>query len=106
MGSAMGKQKFAVLRNSSLSFVTFTGNLPDLHISIQDIMAEEDKVIVRVLLEGTHLDADSCRGNRRVSYLEGQFVEGWNSRDQLGLLRQIGALPAPGGEDQFLTARS
>src|SRR5258708_2280515 len=28
--------------------------LPDLQISIQDIMAEEDKVMVRVLLEGTH----------------------------------------------------
>ena len=30
------------------------GSLPDLHISIQDIMAEEDKGIVRVPLEGTH----------------------------------------------------
>jgi steroid delta-isomerase-like uncharacterized protein len=92
------------------------GSLPDLHISIQDIMAEEDKVIVRVLLEGTHLGSGlgvppSGRRVRvagiivfRVS--KGQFVEGWNSWDQLGLLRQIGALPAPAGEDQFLTARS
>ena len=30
-------------------------SFPDLQISIQDIMAEEDKVMVRVLLEGTHL---------------------------------------------------
>ena len=92
------------------------GSLPDLQISIQDIMAEEDKVMVRVLLEGTHSGsglgvAPSGRKIRvagivviRIS--KGQFVEGWNSWDQLGLLRQIGALPAPAGEDQFLTSRS
>jgi steroid delta-isomerase-like uncharacterized protein len=92
------------------------GTLPDLQISIQDIMAEEDKVIVRVLLEGTHLGLGlgvQPSGRRvrvegiivfRVS--KGQFVEGWNSWDQLGLLRQIGVLPAPAGEDQFLTVRS
>ena len=92
------------------------GTLPDLQISIQDIMAEEDKVMVRVLLEGTHSGAGlgvppSGRRIRvagivviRVS--KGQFVEGWNSWDQLGLLRQIGALPVTEGEDQFLSARS
>jgi hypothetical protein len=31
------------------------------------------------------------------------IVEAWNSWDQLGLLRQIGALPAPTGHDRFLT---
>jgi len=91
-------------------------SFPDLQISIQDIVAEEDKVVVRVLLEGTHSGLGlgvpaSGRGVRvagivviRVS--KGQLVEGWNSWDQLGLLRQIGALPAPGDEDQFLSARS
>jgi steroid delta-isomerase-like uncharacterized protein len=93
-----------------------SGSLPDLHISILDIMAEEDKVIVRVLLEGTHLGSGlgvQPSGRRvRVAGIvvfrisKGQFVEGWNSWDQLGLLRQIGALPAPAGEDQFLTTRS
>jgi steroid delta-isomerase-like uncharacterized protein len=91
-----------------------SGSLPDLHISIQDIMAEEDKVIVRVVLEGTHLGSGlgvQPSGRRvRVTGIvvfrisKGQFVEGWNSWDQLGLLRQIGALPAPAGADQFLTA--
>jgi predicted ester cyclase len=35
-----------------------------------------------------------------------QIVEGWNSWDQLGLLRQIGALPAAENIDRFLTAQS
>ena len=89
--------------------------LPDLQIRIQDIMAEEDKVMVRVLLEGTHsgsgLGVPPSGRKVRIAGIvvirisKGQFVEGWNSWDQLGLLRQIGALPAPAGEDQFLTAR-
>jgi steroid delta-isomerase-like uncharacterized protein len=92
------------------------GSLPDLQISIQDIMAEEDKVMVRVLLEGTHsgsgLGVPASGRKIRVAGIvvirisKGQFVEGWNSWDQLGLLRQIGALPTPAGDDQFLTARS
>jgi len=94
----------------------FRASLPDLQIGIHDIMAEEDKVMVRVLLEGTHLGSGlgvPPSGRRvRVAGIvvirisKGQFVEGWNSWDQLGLLRQIGALPGTGGEDQFLTARS
>jgi hypothetical protein len=34
--------------------------------------------------------------------VDGQIVEAWNSYDQLGLLRQIGALPGLGGRDRFL----
>jgi predicted ester cyclase len=80
-------------------------------------MAEGDKVTVRVLLESTHLGSGlgvpppsgrkvRVAGIVVIRISKGQFVEGWNSWDQLGLLRQIGALPAPAGEDQFLTARS
>lgn len=92
------------------------GTIPDLQIDIQDILAEEDKVMVRVLLEGTHsgsgLGVPPSGRRIRVAGIvlirisNGQFVEGWNSWDQLGLLRQIGALPALAGEDQFLAARS
>ena|ERR1700674_3285845 len=91
-------------------------SFPDLQISIHDIMAEEDKVMVRVLVEGTHsgsgLGVPPSGRRIRVAGIvvirisKGQLVEGWNSWDQLGLLRQIGALPVAKGEDQFLTARS
>jgi hypothetical protein len=39
-----------------------------------------------------------------VRILNGQIVEGWNSWDQLGLLRQIGALPVHHGSDRFAAA--
>jgi len=68
--------------------------------------------MVRVLPEGTHSGSGLGvpRSGRRIRVAgivvirisKGQFVEGWNSWDQLGLLRQIGALPARAGEDQFL----
>ena len=92
------------------------GSLPDIQIGIHDIMAEDDKVMVRVLLEGTHsgpgLGVPPTGRRVRVAgivvvrFSRGQLIEAWNSWDQLGLLRQIGALPAAKGEDQFLSARS
>ena len=92
------------------------GSFPDLHISVEDIVAEADKVMVRVLLEGTHqggglgIPATGRRirvaGIVVVRITDGQIAEGWNSWDQLGLLRQIGAIPAQAGGDRFLTARS
>jgi steroid delta-isomerase-like uncharacterized protein len=91
-------------------------SFPDIQITINDIMAEEDKVMVRVVIEGTHagFGLGVPPSGRRINVAgivvirvsKGQFVEGWNSWDQLGLLRQIGALPVTEGEDQFLSARS
>src|ERR1700680_4052070 len=90
--------------------------LPDIHITIEDIMAEEEKVMVRVLIEGTHLGSGlgvaptgrriRAAGIVLIRLSKGPFVEGWNSWDQLGLLRQIGALPGAKGEDQFLSTYS
>jgi hypothetical protein len=37
-----------------------------------------------------------------VQFANGRIVRGWNSWDQLGLLQQLGALPAAG--DRFLAA--
>ena len=101
-------------------FKTFWRNLrsalPDMHIRIEDTITDADKVVVRLLLEGTHTgDGLGVRasGNRvavpgvvivRVS--GGQIVEAWNSWDQLGLLQQTGAIQAPPqASDHFLTAR-
>ena len=88
------------------------GSIPNTRIRVEDILSEGDRVAVRVILEGTHTGQGLGvpPTGRRVSIqwiiilrmVDGQIVEAWNSYDQLGLLRQIGALPGLGGRDRFL----
>uniref|UniRef100_Q01YM1 Ester cyclase n=1 Tax=Solibacter usitatus (strain Ellin6076) TaxID=234267 RepID=Q01YM1_SOLUE len=90
------------------------GSIPDVHFQVEDILSEGDRVAVRILLRGTHTGPGlgvaptggrvSIRGIIIVRVLNGQIVEGWNCYDQLGLLRQVGAIPGPGDRDSFLTA--
>ena len=99
-------------------FKTFVANIrgaiPDTHISIDDIFSAGDRVAVRVTLRGTHTGHGlgvpptgrrvSIQGIIIVRLTDGRITEGWNSYDQLGLLREIGVLPAPGKRDTFLIA--
>ncbi len=88
--------------------------LPDVHIRIEDTVVDASKAAVRIVLEGTHLGEGlglpptgqrvSISGIVIVRIAGGQIAEGWNSWDQLGLLRQLGAIPAPQVPDRFLSA--
>ena len=90
------------------------GLMPDLHVSIEDIFEEGDRAAVRLTLEGTHtgrgLGVEPTGRRVRIQgiiiarMIDGQIVEAWNSYDQLGLLRQIGALPSLAGRNTFLSA--
>ena len=90
------------------------GSIPDLHMKVEDIVCEGDRVAVRIKLQGTHTGQGlgvaptggkvSIQGIVIMRIVDGQIVEGWNSYDQLGLLRQVGALQGPGDHDRFLTA--
>lgn len=83
------------------------GAFPDLHASIEDMVAEGDRVASRVRLTGTHsggLEGYGATGARIEAgflaierYSEGRCVEEWVYSDDLGIARQIGALPAAGG---------
>jgi steroid delta-isomerase-like uncharacterized protein len=88
------------------------GSMPDVYIRVEDILAEDDRVAVRITLEGTHAGNGlgvpptgrkvRIQGVVIVRIVDGRIMEGWNSYDQLGLLRQIGALPGNGERDRFL----
>src|SRR5215212_1831072 len=79
--------------------------LPDLHITLEDDIAEGDKVVSRWRAQGTHqgeLMDIAATGNEvaitgitihRVE--EGKIVEEWENWDALGLMQQIGAVPFP-----------
>jgi steroid delta-isomerase-like uncharacterized protein len=79
---------------------------PDGHYEIEDITANGDLVAVRHIFSGT-LQGEyagvqptgqpvKVRGVHIHKVACGQIVETWNSGDGLGVLRQIGALPAAG----------
>ncbi len=78
---------------------------PDLRVTIEDQVAGGDEVATRWTVRGTHrgeLMGAAATGNRvtftgtqtdRIS--GGKIVESWSNWDTLGMLRQIGAVPAP-----------
>jgi steroid delta-isomerase-like uncharacterized protein len=85
----------------------FIGSLraafPDLHYSVEDQIAEGDKVVVRYRFRGTHLGIFQGMPptGKQVTYtgiliyrmLNGKIAEQWTEFDLLGFLRQLGVLP-------------
>jgi len=79
---------------------------PDLEITIEDQIAEGDKVVTRFRTRGTHqgeLWSIPPTGkeveitNMSMCRIEGgKMVEEWPEYDLLGVIRQLGAVPAPG----------
>jgi steroid delta-isomerase-like uncharacterized protein len=78
---------------------------PDLHFTLHDQIAEGDLVAVRWTFRGTHrgeyLGVAPTGKQVTVPGMDvfrlagGTLVEGWTVSDRLGLLRQLGAIPAP-----------
>lgn len=81
---------------------------PDLTIAIDDLVAADDRVVVRITLRGTHRgtfagiaptgQAVVAESISILRVADGQIVEGWASFDQLGMMQQLGAklaLPFP-----------
>jgi len=78
----------------------------DLHFTIEDIIAEGDTVAVRHTGRGTHqgdLMGIPPTGKRvtvssiaLIRVANGKAVEEWFNGDNLGMLQQLGVVPAPG----------
>ena len=85
-------------------WVTLLGAFPDLHVAIEDVVAEGDKVVYRNTVTGTH--QGEYRGlpptGRSVRYAEifilrcagGRIAEIWGVVDVLAQLRQLGVVPS------------
>jgi C-1 hydroxylase len=79
--------------------------LPDFRIVVQDVLADEDKVVARYVGGGTHsasLAGEEPTGRQVMVHgiamfrvAGGQLAEGWEVVDEIGLLRAVGALPSP-----------
>ena len=82
------------------------GAFPDFRATIDDMVAEGDKVVMRMTWRGTH--KGEFMGipptGKSVSFgvidiiriAGGKFVEHWGQMDRMALMQQLGAIPAPG----------
>jgi steroid delta-isomerase-like uncharacterized protein len=83
---------------------TFREAFPDLQNTIEDMVAEGDKVVVRFRARGTHQGETEAFGPptgksmeitgitiKRVS--EGKIVEAWTNFDAMGMMQQLGLVP-------------
>jgi steroid delta-isomerase-like uncharacterized protein len=78
---------------------------PDLHATIEDLLAVDDKVAVRVTWTGTHEGQIlgvhptgkrvKVTGFDMVRIEDGKLAEHWGQLDMLGMLGQLGFLPTP-----------
>jgi steroid delta-isomerase-like uncharacterized protein len=77
---------------------------PDMNVTVEDQIAEGDKVVTRVTLRGTHQGEVAEFGPPTGRQLEGsgitisrieggKIVEDWDSYDNLTLLQQLGLAP-------------
>lgn len=80
--------------------------MPDVQFPVEDVVAEDDRVAGRIRARGTHtgtLFGIPATGNRVdigvmvIARFDeaGKWVEDWAAIDQLGLLQQLGVVPAP-----------
>jgi steroid delta-isomerase-like uncharacterized protein len=81
----------------------FRRAFPDMRLTVEDQVAEGDRVVTRWTARGTHrgefmgLPASGNRlemGGMSIDrFSGGRLVESWENYDALGMMRQIGALP-------------
>lgn len=79
---------------------TFRGAFPDIRVTVEDLIAEGDKVTARCSVRGTHsgdhlgVAATSAPvefdGMSIVRIAGGKIVEAWNNYDFLTMNRQVG----------------
>ena len=86
------------------NMIALVNAFPDYAMAIEDLIAEDDKFVARWTLTGTPKGEfmgipASCKrivvnaiAIRRVA--GGKCVEGWDIRDNLALMQQLGAVPS------------
>ena len=112
--------EFVTHGDAMFPFVRGTGGLkagigafkkafPDARLSVEHIFGEDDKVVARVQVTGTHrgewlgVGADQCRDGLDVIVDHpvqrgGMMAERWVIEDELAMLEQLGIIKAVGAD--------
>ncbi len=88
------------------SIAVFRTAFPDLHFTIEDQVAEREKIVTRYTVQGTHLGplmGIPATGKQGIitgidiyRITDGQIEEAWSNWDTLGLLQRMGVIPPMG----------
>jgi steroid delta-isomerase-like uncharacterized protein len=83
-------------------FTELRDAFPDLSISVEHLMADEDSVSFAYTMTGTHKGnflgippsgkKVKARGMQISKFKDGKIVERWGSSDELGILQQVGSI--------------
>ena len=87
-------------------FTTMRAALPDLRITVEDMVGEGDKVVARVTGRGTHKGEymGIAPTGKQVTvtfigiyrFAGSKLEEAWIQMDELGMLQQLGVVPPVG----------
>ncbi|MFN2122681.1 MAG: ester cyclase [Candidatus Promineifilaceae bacterium] len=82
-----------------------TAAFPDAHYTVEDMVAEGDRVVARTSFNGTHqaeMQGIPATGKKvsipgiTIFRLDnGKIAEGWVLNDNLSMMQQLGAIPVP-----------
>ncbi len=89
-------------KENPLIFLAF----PDIHFTIEDMIAEGDKVVTRWTIRGTHRgefmglpptgNLVTWTGINITRLVDGKGIEDWVEQDTLGLMQQLAGTILPG----------
>lgn len=87
-------------------FAMFRKAFPDMNMTVEDQIAEGDKVVSRMKFQGTHkgemMGIPSTGKKVSMGLIDilrvknGQITEHWGESDNLGMMQQLGVVPPPG----------
>ena len=96
----------AGLEGGKMVHMMFMSAFPDGHVTIDDLVAEGDKVVERFTFTGTNrgsfLGAPptgkrvTATGMSVFRIAGGKIVEHWGQNDTMGVMQQLGLIPSPG----------
>ena len=101
-----GPETVSSLEGLKEMFGMFNAAFPDMTLTVEDQIAEGDKVVSRFTTTGTHkgefMGIPATGKTVTISAIDihrienGQIVEHWDEVDMLGMMQQLGVVPAPG----------
>ena len=105
-----GSDQVSAIEDLKHFFAMLHSGFPGFQSTIEDLLSEEDKVALRFTFHGTHQGEFmgipptgkevTMPGIDLLRIADGKIVEMWNQEDVLGMMQQLGVIPASGHSEE------